>query len=115
MFSSLVGSSMNWLTLILAGLLFIAIDARGDAVRKENTLYDPNPSHLWNRLHETLFVRAGSDGKKYGFDELDNLFWSDTRYLLIEPSHHQALVILDEFLNTHGEKLIHDPLKRALL
>jgi len=31
------------------------------------------------------------------------------------PSHQQALKILDEFLSTHGERLITDPLKHAVL
>ena len=30
-------------------------------------------------------------------------------------SHQQAISVLDEFINTHGERLIRDPLKRALL
>jgi hypothetical protein len=31
------------------------------------------------------------------------------------PSHQQALSVLDEFLSSHGERLITDPLKRAML
>jgi hypothetical protein len=66
-------------------------------------------------LNETLFARTAQDGKKFGLDELDILYWVSTKNLLIEPSHCQALAILGEFINTHGEKLIRDPLKRALL
>jgi hypothetical protein len=78
-------------------------------VQDDNTIYDPNPNHLWNRLNETLFIRTAQDGKKYGLNELDILYWRNTKNLLIEPSHHKALAILDEFIHTHGEKLIHDP------
>jgi hypothetical protein len=85
-----------------------------------NTVYDPDPNHLWNRLDETLFARSASAGKappgqEYGLDEPDILYWNRTEHLLTEPSHRQALAALDEFINTHGEELITDPLKRALL
>lgn len=106
---------VSWLALILTGVVLSASSAVAGPAQNENAVYDPDPAHLWNRLYETLFVRVGVDGKKYGVDELDALFWSDTEHLLAEPSHHQALAILDEFLNTHGERLIRDPLKRALL
>ncbi len=81
----------------------------------ENTIYDSDTNQLWNRLNETLFIRTAPDGDKYGLDRLDILYWAETKHLFTEPSHRQALTILDEFINTHGEKLIHDPLKRALL
>jgi len=38
-----------------------------------------------------------------------------TRYLLTNPAYQQASSILDEFASTHGEKLIKDPTKRAML
>lgn len=83
--------------------------------QNENTIYDSNTNHLWNRLNETLFVRTAPDGKQFGLDELDILYWGRTTNLLAGTSHHKALASLDEFIHTHGEKQIHDPLKRALL
>jgi hypothetical protein len=85
-----------------------------------NTVYDSDPNHLWNRLNETLFARSASasnapSAQDYGLDEPDILYWNLTKHLLTEPSHRQALAVLDEFINTHGEKLISAPLKRALL
>jgi hypothetical protein len=77
--------------------------------------YDQNPNHLWNRLHRVLFVRMGTDGVEYGLDQLDPLLWFRTQHLLVGPSHTNAVAILDEFLTAHGEALIRDPLKRALL
>ena len=77
-------------------------------------LYDPEPKHIWNRLHRQFHVRVTSDEKEYGYDELDPLLWHGTSYLLTGPSHKQALNLLDEFLATHAEKLISDPLKRAI-
>jgi hypothetical protein len=79
------------------------------------TIYDPDPQHLWNRLHRALWVRAGPDGKEYGHDRLDPLLWPETRHLLEGKSHEQAITVLDEFLAGHGEKLVSDPLKRAIL
>jgi hypothetical protein len=79
------------------------------------TIYDPDPQHLWNRLHWALWVRAGQDGKEYGHDRLDPLLWPETKYLLEGKSHEQAITVLDEFLTAHGENLVHDPLRRAIL
>jgi len=77
--------------------------------------YDANPKHLWNRLNEVLFVRAAPDGERYGSAELDILFWGDTQHLITSPSHEKAIQVLEEFIRKHGERLIRDPLKRALL
>ncbi len=78
-------------------------------------VYDPNPSHIWNRLYAALLIREDPTGIKYGTDSLDPLLWPSTKYLLAQPSHGRALRILDEFLQTHAESLIHDPVKRAIL
>src|SRR5262249_22255296 len=78
-------------------------------------IYDPNPQHLWNRLYAALYVRTTPDGKTYGEDELDPLLWPSSKYLLTEPRHQRAIALLDEFHTKNGEKLIPDPLKRALL
>ena len=100
---------------IIAVVLFCAIESKGDTTPAENTIYDSDTNHLWNRLNETLFQRTAQDGKKYGLDELDILYWFRTTNLLAGISQQQAISVLDEFINTHGEKLIRDPLKRALL
>src|ERR1700741_163880 len=91
-----------------------------DALRDSQNLsslaiYDPNPNHLWNRLFRQFYVRKAWDGKEYGGDVLDPLLWGGTHYLITGPSHEQALNVLDEFLSTHGEQLIADPVKRAML
>jgi hypothetical protein len=78
-------------------------------------LYDPDPNHVWNRLYRSLFGRTGNDGREYGYDELDPLLWSNTKYLLTKPSNQQAVAVLDEFLSSHAERKIRDPLKRAIL
>src|SRR4051812_43326702 len=81
-------------------------------VSKKQALYDPDPNHTWNRLHRSLFVRIDRDGQEYGFDELDPLFWYETKRLLSGPSYQQAINSLDEFLSTNADRLIGDPLKR---
>jgi hypothetical protein len=78
-------------------------------------LYDPEPNHVWNRLYRCFYRREGRDGREYGYDELDPLLWWSTKYLLKEPAYHQATTILDEFLSARAEKMIADPLKRAIL
>src|SRR5262245_11304506 len=78
-------------------------------------VYDPNPNHLWNRLHEALIVRRDERGVRYGVDVLDPLFWIHTEQLLSGSSHQNALSVLDEFLRSHAENQIRDPAKKALL
>ncbi len=104
----------NRIAIIVAVLLGTNVLEATDAP-DGNTIYDPNPNHLWNRLNATLFERTAQDGKKFGLDELDILYWGRTTNLLAGTSHRKALAVLDEFIDTHGEKQIHDPLKRALL
>ncbi len=100
---------------IIAAVLLGAIVLEAADAPDGNTIYDPDPNHLWNRLNEALFVRTAQDEKKYGLDELDILYWARTTNLLAGASHQQAISVLDEFISTHGENLIHNPLKRALL
>ena len=79
------------------------------------TLYDPDPNHVWNRLYRNFYRREGRDGSEYGYNELDPLLWWSTKYLLKTPAYQQGITVLDEFLSAHGEKMIADPLKRAIL
>jgi hypothetical protein len=79
------------------------------------TIYDSDPQHLWNRLHRALWVRAGPDGKEYGHDRLDPLLWFDSKHLVEGKSHELAIAVLDEFLAQRGDKLVNDPLKKAIL
>jgi hypothetical protein len=78
-------------------------------------IYDPNPDHLWNRLHATFFVRDDFADAQRLPDALDPPLWYHTSYLFSNPSHQRALRILDEFLQAQGANLIRDPIKRAIL
>jgi hypothetical protein len=93
----------------------MAVPAASESSEKAGALYDPNPAHIWNRLYDTLLIREGPTGAKYGVDSLDPLLWRDTKHLLAQPSHARALRVLDQFLQTHAENLIQDSLKRAIL
>jgi hypothetical protein len=105
----------NCAAIIITIVLFNAITLKAGDASDANTIYDSDTNHLWNRLNETLFERTAQDGKKYGLDELDILYWFRTTNLLAGASHQKPISVLDEFINTHGEKQVHDPLKRALL
>ena len=96
------------------------------------TLYDPDPKHLWNRLHLALHVRVMvPDGEReppqyaaqtFDPNDLDPFFWyrhdpyyREHPYLLSGPAYREALALLDEFLDKQGEGLVKDSLKRAIL
>ncbi len=92
--------------------------ARGSAASPgtgRGGIYDPDQAHLWNRLHRHLFVRVATDGREQGLDALDPFLWSETRHLIEGASHRQAINLLDEFLAAHGERLVTDSIKRAML
>lgn len=97
----------------------ISVRAEDDATREPapqaESLYDSDPQHLWNRLYETIFIRTARNGDKYGFDSLDPLLWSATNHLLADESHGKAIRVLDEFIEKHGETLIKDHFRRAIL
>jgi hypothetical protein len=80
----------------------------------ESRTYDPDPAHLWNRLHAALFIRTAKDGRPYGDDELDPLLWPHSKYLLAGERHKQVVALLDEFIANDGHKLIKDPLRRTI-
>jgi hypothetical protein len=77
-------------------------------------VYAPDPDNIWNRLFRLFYVRQARNGDQYGGDELDPYLWWQTKYLLSGPSHDEALKLLDGFLRQHSERLIHDPLRRAV-
>jgi hypothetical protein len=99
--------------LVTAGVVALGLQATlGQSLRRG--LYDANPDHLWNLIHEAFHVRVAADGSEYGFDSVDPLLWRETRHLLSGPSHARSVRTLDDFLASNGESLIRDPLKRAV-
>jgi hypothetical protein len=92
---------------------------------KGMTLYDPDPKHLWNRLHCALHIPTvvdfDQDPPQYKVqtidpNDLDPFFWHRHHpHLLSGPAYREALALLDEFLDKQGEGLVKGALKRALL
>jgi len=82
--------------------------------RPHATLFNPDPQHISNRLYRQVHIRSSSDGKEYGFEDLDPLLWPDTKYLLGGDSNKKAFDLLDEFLRTGAERQIPDPVRRAI-
>lgn len=68
------------LALALLALARLAAQSRGTVrdgqpVNASAAVYDPDPSHPWNRVHNCLFIRHSADGADYGADTLDPLLW----------------------------------------
>ena len=100
----------------LSSLLADQPDATNTAACPAEAIFDSDPSHLWNRVHQAFFTRpdAGSDGLEP--DAVDPPLWPDTStFLKIGSSYETAIAVLDDFLTNDGHTLISDPLKRAVM
>ena len=76
--------------------------------------YATDPTHMWNRVHRQLFERRDMKGQPWGCDEVDPLLWQRSKHVLDVPAYQETVRLLDEFTSTHAERLIRDPLSRAL-
>src|SRR5688572_23994099 len=79
---------LAWLVLLSAILTTHAVRAA-----------DPHPfpgdsEHLWNRLHEQLYVRIQKDGSRYVHENLDANFTPRADFLIKGDSHRQAIALL---------------------
>ena len=101
--------------LVVTMMLCVACSSVVAELRDGITIFDADSNHIWNRTYECLFVRQSTSGKWYGADALDPLVWPETRYLLTGDSHRHAMACLDEFLRSHAERAVQDPLRRAIL
>src|SRR5262245_3888911 len=88
-----------WLSLLMAIAVLVTprITASQDSAA-ERLIFGSDPEHLWNRLHEALFVRTGPDGRLYGTDRLEPLIWLETKFLFQGESHERLVKLLDEFV-----------------
>ena len=116
--SAVMSRAMRLLVACVVGLLTIGGIASSiqvaPASSKRARLYDPNPNHLWNRIHEEFHIRVARDRSEYGLDTVDPLLWRETQHLLRGPSYASAARVLDEFLTSNGESQIRDRVKRAV-
>jgi hypothetical protein len=76
--------------------------------------YSQDRNFIWNRVHRRLLERKTSDGKILGCDEVDLLLWASTKHVLVEPAYSESVRLLDEFIDSHAERLVRDPLRRAI-
>lgn len=100
---------MRTASVIVAGALLAGVALVGQVT------FAPGEEHAWNRLYRLLYVRTTQDGKPYPYDGLEAPFGGATSFLIDGPSHRQAVDLLDEFLRTDADRLVKDPLRRALL
>src|SRR5262245_35649350 len=77
-------------------------------------IYDSDSQHIWNGVYSQFYVRVAENGDEYGADTLDPLLWYETISPFKTANYQQTIARLDEFLNTHAENLIADPVKHAL-
>jgi hypothetical protein len=99
---------------LLVGMVSSGILAAGVA-RADEVTFAQGTEHPWNRLHRLLYVRTDVEGKEYTYDGLEAPLGREGRFLIEGPSHRRALDLLDEFLRTNADRLVQDPLRRALL
>lgn len=88
--------------------------------------YASDEDHLWNRLHQTMFVREAPDGSRRVHSTDPLLYPGITRnvngelifgsfFLLEGEPQHRAIALLDQFLAESGDQLIDNPAKRLFL
>ncbi len=87
---------------------------RPESGRIARTLSIPTSNHLWNRINAALFLRTDQGRKRPRCGRDSTCCCGRTPPLLpTGPSHQRALTLLDEFLSTHAENQVTDPVKRA--
>jgi hypothetical protein len=78
-------------------------------------LFDADPNHPWNRLHQFFYIRSVPKGGSYVYRGPDAPLGRHGPFLVESNSHEEALGLLDDFLKAKDDERIEDPLKRALL
>jgi hypothetical protein len=81
---------------------------------QRTAIYDPDPEHLWNRLHAALraLIKGAETSDPW---ELDPFLWRHDAYEFSGEAQKTALNVLDEFIAKDGHTLLKDPLQHALL
>jgi len=101
---------------VLVFLLLSFLPARAQTSDEQRfaRLFDADPGNIWNQIHRTFHVHAVSRETKFAGDDLDSVFWLDNDYLRTSPSQEVAQRQLDDFLSTHAELQVQDPIGRAI-
>src|SRR6185437_13361225 len=87
-------------------------EAKDQAAEK---LFDIDPAHPWNHLHQLFYVRQVGKGRTYIHQGPDAPFGRQGPFLIEGPSHDRTLKTLDAFLRSKDDERIKDSLKRAIL
>src|SRR5947208_2747900 len=100
----------SFLLSLALGLPLLAAEpaplAPGPGEKREDTAYDNDPQHLWNRLHATFYQRDVEtiyESKLFpvGPEILDPPLGIHPRSLLDDEPFTRSNAVLDEFLSTH--------------
>ena len=97
-------------------LVFSSFPTRAQAPEKQavSGLFDADRENIWNQIYNSFHVRAVSHESRFAEDDLDSVVWPDSDYLRSSPSQKRAERLLYEFLSTHAEDQVQDPLRRAI-
>ncbi len=60
-------------------------------------------AEIYARLFESIMVREGPDGKRYGLDEIEPLLWQRGEFLLKGASRERFLAALDAFVSQSAQ------------
>lgn len=78
-------------------------------------LFDPDPRHPWNALHQALNTRTTKSGATYVHDGLEPASVPRSKFLIEGESHRRIVDVLDDFLAQNADRRVTDPLKRAIM
>jgi len=97
-------------------LLFSFLPARAQTLDEQRIagLFEADSKGIWNQIYKTFHVHAVSRETKFAGDDLDSVFWLDSDYLRTSLSQKAAERQLDQFLSTHAERDVQDPVRRAI-
>lgn len=77
------------------------------------TLFDPDPAHPWNRLHQVLYVPVSEKSEGVDCGGAESLHREPV--LLQNATFDKVVRMLDSFLQAKADERVKDPVKRALL
>ena len=76
--------------------------------------FDDDPEHLWNRVYRALYERGEGVNRRYCDDELMAFFQGHELCQMDTVTRAKAVAVLDEFIAKDGDRLIEDPVVRAV-
>jgi len=96
-------------------ILLLALIACGEAKGATPVqFYDPDPQHLWNRLHQSIFVRSDVNNAEVGHDAIDPLLYGSSKFCRTGNSRKELMGVLKELISDDSAHRPDDVLKRAI-